>query len=999
MRACEIILPTKRLATWLTALLTQYHRAFIPPRFANFDHFVASQAEQLQLTPAGKALLSDFEQELLLASLLKDAGYRHLRLGHEHEINQLFSELCEWNLADQAFGLWHACLAENIYRSEASVDTLGQRVDELRDLYQRFTAALAMLGVETADVRRGEQSRALAAYLADGGPLPRASRLYLVGFTSLSGTHRDLLKALSCRSDVHLWLSEPPELHGGRNPLQMLIDSLGSDVYRPTARRHPPPPPLTIHRAPTVMSEVAAAITLVQQAVQSGLAPSAIALLVTNDQAYGKPLRTLLPGSGLAYNLAIGTPLAGTLPGSWLAALLDALSGDEEIGKVLSLLAHPLTLSRFAATGLLQPTREQVTHEVYGSGVVRGAQALSQARGLSAAVSGLVAWTWGKLGRFADVSHAAVQPLAAWAASLESLVQEFILQTEAEQTDDVGVDLSAREGITSFFAALIATGAKLDARLSKREFVTLIRDKLLSLDVRSVGDPLRGLQILSVAEARYVPFDLVIVIGCTEGDFPRALPKDHLIDNYFKTRIGLPGWHLLEAIEDTTFHLLKARLPELHLFYPATRSGESVVRSRFVETALVAGAAREQTAANDDALLALLHASFAAAYAPARVYTSADRVGGQGIRPEAMELPAFSATSVEQLIQCPYSFLLGQLGVAPLTMPDTEDTRQEGDWLHAVLEAFFTGCTKSQTILPPLDVSVAWEDFAAYALNRLNDLTDKLAPPHAHETPVTLQLRHRSWPAFVAHLQQLFRGQSISAMADGWRELMIGGRGAPASLTLAGHTVAVRGKIDSVDRVGAMHLITDYKRNGTPERRGVVVGTAPQLPFYALALAAQSDLPLAQAVVGYWSILKGTWQPILAGSAVRDEASARGLIGSRDKEPLEDAAARMLSLWGWRYAQHVAGSAAFVPDPGQCGFCDFAGVCRRDDPELTAGIHTHMTLAARLDAARGPSTPPRAGAGKGPGSRPPAPLPAPAAVQDSNLPPAPGGLPPGEVTP
>jgi len=85
--------------------------------------------------------------------------------------------------------------------------------------------------------------------------------------------------------------------------------------------------------------------------------------------------------------------------------------------------------------------------------------------------------------------------------------------------------------------------------------------------------PARGIQVLSIVEARYVPFQVAIIIGCTEGNFPKALPADNLVDDWLKQRIGLPGWKYVEALEDTTFHLLAARLPHLELTYAKEEKG------------------------------------------------------------------------------------------------------------------------------------------------------------------------------------------------------------------------------------------------------------------------------------------------------------------------------------------------------------------------------------------------------------------------------------------
>ena len=43
---------------------------------------------------------------------------------------------------------------------------------------------------------------------------------------------------------------------------------------------------------------------------------------------------------------------------------------------------------------------------------------------------------------------------------------------------------------------------------------------------------------------------MVIILGCIEGEFPKGLPKDLLMDEWLKGLMGLPGWQYVEALEE-----------------------------------------------------------------------------------------------------------------------------------------------------------------------------------------------------------------------------------------------------------------------------------------------------------------------------------------------------------------------------------------------------------------------------------------------------------------
>src|SRR5688572_15125163 len=96
-RHLSIILPTRRLQTWLLALLSDAVPAFVPPRFFNLDEFVTKLAQALppaaldSVVPGlsaalAKGPLEPLSEELLIAGLLRTGSYRHLRPGYEHEI-------------------------------------------------------------------------------------------------------------------------------------------------------------------------------------------------------------------------------------------------------------------------------------------------------------------------------------------------------------------------------------------------------------------------------------------------------------------------------------------------------------------------------------------------------------------------------------------------------------------------------------------------------------------------------------------------------------------------------------------------------------------------------------------------------------------------------------------------------------------------------------------------------------------------------------------------
>ena len=942
----HIVLPTKRLVPWLHAMLAQTRAAFIPPRTYTLDDFIRSHAEALQIGP-NVPPLGDLAQELLLAALLKEGNYKHLLPGHEHEIKQFLAELTDWQLPIDQIDVLAGEVQRSSFLSEGGIDTLGERFSELKDIAERFYAASNdWLGGVPEERHLAEQSQALAEAWDTANP--PWQRLYMVGITSAQGMHEALLSTLAKRADVHIWLSAPPKLSGTHNPIELLIKMLGAGATAdgvasvPTTHVEGSPKTqpgwLQVVKCESLLSEVAEALRLADQAVAAGLSPSSIALLVTNDALYGKPLRAMLKDSTLSPNLALGTPLAQTEIGTWLIALFDVLEGGASSSQLLALLAHPLTISwewaraaKSEANLALQLITTLTTAEKPPT--------LAELRDLLPATSaGVVTDLMTRLGALLGGPGTPRQEVGAWAEQLSWVLRD-VLAAGDESTlaadGDVSLMVSAMTAIEDFLAQMAAASSGLPTRFTQREFLRLIRDRLLALDVRSVGDPLSGLQVLSVAEARYVPFDLVIVLGCSEGDFPRALPRDHLVDHYLKTKIGLPGWHLLEAIEDTTFHLLRARLPAMILMYPESRGSDAVVRSRFIETAIALGEAKE---VSDHADLTRVAPPYA--HDPSQVQMKHEqRSGARGATSSALAtelLARQSATSLEYLLACPYRFLAYKMGLRRAELPERRESRHEGDWLHAVLEGFYTGRVEDEAVLPPLrdmlsGTSVAGEETLQVLLDRLSLLTSRLMPEGQSDSPLALHLTRHAWPAFARHVQRLFVEFPLDSREE---EKLLGANGGPICVEVGGIKVELRGLIDSVITWGHWHLITDYKRMGTPDLGSLKRAESPQLLLYAWAMAvAHGELATERAVTGYWSILKGAWVEGLAGELALPTAKSLGLVTSRDPEDLGVAVDHLKSVWRRRHEQ-VRPDGLFTPDASRCGYCELSGVCRRDDPAL-----------------------------------------------------------------
>lgn len=995
LRATVVVLPTQRLALWVTAALAARRPAFVPPVFHTLDGYIRTTYAQLASEPP-LPLLSDLESELLLAGLIKKGKFRHLRVGHEHEVHQFFAELQDWGFTDTAFQDLERVAAENVYLSEHSLDTLRERILELQSLHDLFLAETQKQGAFTKAQILAFESRALSQLLDRA--VETDTRTYLAGFTSFKAQYTPLLQALLRRARSHIWVSEPPDLASPLNPLRQIIQDLSAAaaarIYYRTQDPHggleetreasslpapkvsgSGPHHLAVVQTPTVLAEVAEALRLAQDAVDQGLPPSSIAILVSDDTCYGSPLRALVSRLKMPSNTAISTPLAETPLGTWLSTLCTLARSDELIPDVLAHVGHPLSFLLYR--GQDGPSRAALYAETAASGVVQGLQILVGSPALKKTTQAFVARAVKPLAPFLTAEKGLKKSFATWLDPFQAILKPLLdfcsgslahssaMHLDARDTQ-AGADFdlkndailrSAHAAIKSVLDSLLGVAPWVQGLFTKNDFLAIVAPKFLTQDCRDVGEPLRGIQILSIEEARYIPFEKIILLGAAEGQFPRALPKDHLLDNYLKMRIGLPGWQFLEAIEDTTYHLLRARVPSITLLYPTLRGTTPVVRSRFIEAALVLGETVLEAVTAEESLLALMMPPRPSPSSAEVAVAASGELGvlGHYQGDRASLLLSTSASALTALIRCPYRFLLEKLKVRPLEFKDADDPQQEGDWLHGVLEAFFTGQIHGKTVGAPLRTA-GWaedtQDFRRYALDRLATFTDALAPAGFQEAPVKLHLELFAWPQFVDHVIALYGTQEglrgLAHVFSGAREAPIG-RKTPVTLAVGSHTVSLKGSIDAVERLPGLHVITDYKRRGTPKRKEALNGLSPQLAFYALAYGEEHPTcAIENAVVGYWSILQGAWIPVARGEAAQEQARALGLISPQDKSSLEDATQNLLRVWQWRLDTLLSAAGLFEPDPSVCDHCPYDGVCRKNDPVWGEAIAKKAHLAAKL---------------------------------------------------
>ena len=983
-----VVLPTVRLGTALIAALAQQspNGGIIAPTVFTLDDFIRHSVKKMEGDAARKLLTVETwaadRLELLIEAFLKNEKWKLLNSGHAHEVAHLFSELEKNALEDHAFANLRRVVSEDVYRTDENLGMIGARLAELEALYERLGQALQKSNALSKNLWNQKATRLLLNDWNENRVVPW-TKLIIGGFTSATPMEMDLFKLLEGysktgdgRHAVTIIMHESPPIFAKTSPLKEMLQQIGDLSPQASSHRGAHPKTRIVVPMSGVADEVAYAVDLARKAVEQGIPASRVSIVATAEDIYGKLLRTALSDKsapGVRPNIAVPIALRDTPAGVWLRLLTNVLDPEVDAESVLDFVTHPLSSTakiRLELTQLLCSERIIRPQELKDFCAVQ-----VQDQGPHAAVSAIVIELFEKLAPFRD-SFIKNSPASAdsWRQHLEQITECF-LAPKSTATDVIGrdsVNESINSAIANYIKSLVAIDSHYPIKMTGIDFLRSIDRHLLSAKVRSVGDPLAGLQVLGLTEARHMPFSLMIILGCTEGNFPRSVPRDSLVDQYLQGRIGLPGWRQLESMEDTTFGLLNERLPNIVMTYPKTDGDSPSVRSRFLDRLVNEGKAVEIVPEQSTRFLG----GYAKNHDLVLEVTEPYRSASLGISRSLVSSAAstsISASSLSQLLACPYAFALQKMGVRDQVFHRDDDRRSEGEWMHEVLEAFFSGKkgqgAKARRIAPDLPSAISASDFDSWAMQRIMDIAKLLAPASIQKTALWLRLETFSFPRFITHVRKIWTKAGQIHPAMGWKELRLktnsslqSGDPQPTSTSgqaprifalihpptgyqndTEGGPLPASGAIDSVDFCESVVLLTDYKRSGTPTGTEVDQGFAPQIPFYVHALLSAIEpvdlgktIKLENVVAGFWSILDGEF--ILAGSGSESafaEAKRLGFINASARTPrnLGDSITAFNRNWKWRTDEIVA-TNQYAPDESACGYCQLATSCRRNDPQL-----------------------------------------------------------------
>lgn len=828
-----VLLPTQRLATAIIAALAITRRAFFPPRLLTIESYIENLLEHRG------AAASDDLVELLLGLYISKGNYSHIKDGDEHEVRQLFEEMEEFDLGeDDLRSLPNQVLADH-YHSENHMTLVGERTLELASLYSSMQKSLSHLKLSTRNrlhkaLVRGHEHKVIKL----------EHPVYIVGFTTCKEYMKPLLSRLAKQKNAFFWFSKVHLPLSDLNPVadltKSVLDVVPPVVQKQRVRQHQ----YNIHECRNIVHEMKSVAQMVQTYIRSGVAPSHIAILLTQEKRYTKPLQTILQSMGVVANFSTPSVLRETDFGSFLIAIQQWLE-NPVIALAEKLKQHPYF-------------NEQAVDKIL------------------------------------ELNQAELQSLSDLSQKFLELLQTLVPHDQSE----------LHEVLKHFQSVFTQCVMSFDPLVSFAKFFAMLAPKMLSTEIRSTGYPFEGVQVLRLIEARYVPFKVVFILGCEEGLFPRKKPDDFLLDDWLKKQLGLRGWSYVESLEDTTFQLLKARVQHLHLCYSKNHLDQPVVRSRYIEQLVYM-----------DHVPVMQTEAFELEERPPSAIQS-------GVVDPVLKrtlLKSMSATKLQDLLTCPYRFMMRGLGVQEPISEQAQTVIDEGKILHKIWQEFFEGAPKFAKVLPAQKVTPYLQNRFASVLERYESKLSKA---------VLTQLTTFAIPRFIEFYQRFYADREPGVRSLVFHKSL---REYPVSNTIdfsladgTKFSVTVNGVVDALDETSKGQMLVDYKR------KSVRVGEQKkQLALYMKLLGSDST------VTGFWSLLEGKWYGVACSKELQPWAVSMGLVTSSVKDT-GFLQSELMSDWQKVLDELLVDNKPFSPKVGKhCEWCALQNVCRAKDPHCS----------------------------------------------------------------
>jgi RecB family exonuclease len=330
------------------------------------------------------------------------------------------------------------------------------------------------------------------------------------------------------------------------------------------------------------------------------------------------------------------------------------------------------------------------------------------------------------------------------------------------------------------------------------------------------GDPMKGIQVIGLLEARNLDFDCIIIPSMNEGIFPKRSEKDLFINQAVRKEIGLPYDKERENLYYYYFTELRNNKREVHISYVEEEKRD--IRSRFIDFLLDDGVVPDE---------AKIRLNSIATEVPKREVKK-DHDLLRSLR-QQLSSRGLSPTSLKNYRECPYRFYVRYLiGIQePENIIEEAGPVEWGSAIHNALKYFYKYDFPS---------GVTEEEFEPAKLKlhrRLRTaLSSEVACKPKQATFLDLEMYKRRLEKFLRADIERFR-DDFSIVIDRIEKQIM------RELIIKDTKIKLYGYPDRIDVRNGKYYIIDYKSK-VPVRKKYHIGvdfTEFQLPLYGFIIS------------------------------------------------------------------------------------------------------------------------------------------------------------------
>ncbi len=620
--------------------------------------------------------------------------------------------------------------------------------------------------------------------------------------------------------------------------------------------------------------------------------------IVTEDRRLARRVRALLERAGIRLQDTSGWALSTTSAGAALERWLESVEEDFAHLPLLDLLKSAFVFPERDSAWLQGATfrleQDIMLHENVGRGIERYRRHMQFRRQR-------LGWPDTGIDELLDALQSAAAPLTALVNlkthapttlldALESSLAK-VGMTQRFATDPAGTLIL--EQISRMRAAL--DGCRL--RMTWREFRAWLGRQLETSNFRphTAAD---GVQLLGLAQSRLCRFDALVIGGADREHLPRHRQDSPFFNDAVRRELSLTTGHEHVQLQLHHFRRLLEAAPTVLITHCGTRDGNEQLPGPWVQLLSSFHRLAYGRELSDNDLGALTGRSDTMI-----ADRQADLPAPRGMPAPAMPMSllpdAISASSYQQLVNCPYQFF----AAAGLKLRPADAVREAlqkdeyGEKVHRILQAFHGGHAR----LPGPYTGT----FTAAGRVAASELLEQISRQE-FAANIEDNFLHRSWLTQWLAVIPAYIDWQIERELQ-WRVLHVE---AGQKRKLLGDTLTIAGRIDRIDAGPDGIAIIDYKTGNTPGKDDVLNGESVQLPFYGL---------LADVVPHRAEFLK-------LGDDRNGVKSAAALEGAELDDTVRHNKQRLTDTW---QALQAGAPLPAWGDDRTCARCPMQGVCRR----------------------------------------------------------------------